>query len=186
VVCVAALFASQTRDRCLEWQTGIALFEAEARVAPDAGDTWRLLVSAYSRAERSAEAVAGCDAHLSRHPSQFQLAINCGNAYDRAGRAADAERAFRLAATDAHGAVARHNLGHLLLRLGRRTEAEVEYRLSAEQERDPARRHYRRGIWLVQFFPDRRAEAQREFEAAIAIQPRYQPALRMLRELGVR
>jgi hypothetical protein len=186
VACVAALSLAQTRARCLEWQSDTALFEAEARVAPDAGDTWRLLVSAYSRAGRTAEAMAACDAHLARHPTQAQLAINCGNAYDQSGRADDAERAYRLAARGYLSAVAHHNLGHMLLRLGRRAEAEAEYRLSAEQEQDPARRHYRRGMWLVQFHLERRAEAQREFEAALAIQPRYAPALRMLRELGVR
>ena len=183
LVVVPAL-AMLTWERNEQWHSNVALFEAEAAAAPQAGDSWRLLTGAYLGVGRPDEAALACDAHLASHWGLPLLANNCAGAYERVGRDADAERAYRRAADLGLGSVARHNLGRLLARLGRSAEAEEQYRRSAAEETDPVRKHYRQGMTLVLFHPDRLAEARREFEAALALQPRYEPARRMLGGAG--
>jgi hypothetical protein len=67
--------------------------------------------------------------------------------------------------------------------MGRAAEAESEYLAAAESENDPARRHYRNGLAIARFHADRSADARREFEAALALQPDYAAAREALQRL---
>jgi tetratricopeptide (TPR) repeat protein len=173
-----------TYRRNMDWHSATALFAAEVKAAPDSSDGWRLYVSALTNAARYDEAAAGCDGQLAREGGSAQLFLNCGVTYGMLRRDDDAFRAYRRAADMGLGPIAHANIGRLHLTRGERAEAEREFRASAEAEVDPARRHYRNGDLLVRFYPDRRAEARAEFEAALALQPGYGAAREALQKLG--
>jgi tetratricopeptide (TPR) repeat protein len=185
VLCAPALAAGfyVTVERNRQWQSAVALFAAEVEAAPDNGDGWRLYVSALSHAGRHEDAAVACDSQLEQPGRSAQLFNNCGVAYDRIGRNDHAVRAYTRAIEEGLVTVGHANRGRAYARMGRMAEAESEYIAAAESENDPARRHYRNGLRLARFHSDRIAEARREFEAALALQPDFAAAREALRKL---
>jgi tetratricopeptide (TPR) repeat protein len=173
-----------TVDRNRDWHSAVELFGAEVQAAPGNTDGWRLYVSALSNSGRFDEAAAACDAQLEQPARSAQLFNNCGVVYDRLQRDEPAIRAYSRAIEQGLVTVGHANLGRVYARMGRMAEAEAEFVAAAESENDPARRHYRNGLTLARFHPDRKADARREFEAALAIQPDYVAAREALSRLG--
>lgn len=172
-----------TIDRNRDWHDAVALFTAEVQAAPGNGDAWRLYVSALSNAGHFEEAAAACDTQLEGAARSAQLFNNCGVVYDRLQQDEQAIRSYRTAIDQGLETVGHANLGRVYARLGRMAEAEAEYVAAAEAENDPARRHYRNGLRLARFHPDRHREARREFQAALALQPDFAAARNALAQL---
>jgi tetratricopeptide (TPR) repeat protein len=141
------------------------------------------LTGAYLDAQRPAETARICDRELPNHPRLAQLANNCAIAYQRTGRASEAEAAYRHAIDLGLASVGHGNLARLLDQLGRTAEAEQEYLRAVDAETEPGRQHFRRGQWLLRFHRDRLDEAQTEFEQAIAILPDWAQARSALGEV---
>lgn len=175
--------AAVTHARNEQWHSADALFAADVAAAPDNGDAWRLHVSALTSAGRLDEAAAACDEQAGREGRSAQLFNNCGVVYDRLGRTDDAMRAYRRTIDAGLAPVGHANLGRILARVGRVEEAEAEFVAAAEAETNPARRHYRTGTMLMRFHPGRAADARREFEKALEIQPDYVAAREALNQL---
>jgi len=173
-----------TFDRNRDWASAPELFAAEVESFPDNGDGWRLYVSALSNSGRFDEAAAACDAQLEKPARSAQLFNNCGVVYDRLQRDDASIRAYSRAIEQGLVTVGHANRGRVYARMGRMAEAEAEFVAAAESENDPARRHYRNGLRLARFHPDRKADARREFEAALALQPDYGAAKEALSRLG--
>jgi tetratricopeptide (TPR) repeat protein len=173
-----------TIERNSQWKSPVALFEAEVKAAPGNGDAYRLYVSALSEAGRNEEAASACDSQLDLPRRSAQLFNNCGVVYDRLGRNDSAIRAYTGAIEQGLATVGHANRGRVYARMGRMEEAESEFIAAAESENDPARRHYRNGLTLARFHPDRKVDARREFEAALAIQPDFAAARDALQRLG--
>ena len=173
-----------TFERNRDWHSAAELFAAEVEAAPENPDGWRLFVSALSHAERYDEAAAACDSQLDQPGRSAQLFNNCGVVYDKLLRDDHAIRAYRAAIDQGLVTVGHANLGRVYARMGRMAEAEAEFVAAAESENDPARRHYRNGLTLARFHPERRSEARREFEAALALQPDFGAAREALARLG--
>ncbi|MFN2377945.1 MAG: hypothetical protein ABR538_15540 [Candidatus Binatia bacterium] len=178
---VAGLLLTLERNR--QWHSAVTLFAAEVAAAPENTDGWRLYVSALSGADRKEEAAAACDSQLERGGRSAQLFNNCGVVYDGLGRDEKAIASYRRAIEQGLVTVGHANLGRTYARIGRMAEAEAEFAAAAESENDPARRHYRNGLLLARFHPERRNEARREFEAALALQPDFGAARQALSRL---
>lgn len=175
--------ATRTLARNADWHSAPELFTAEVAAAPDNGDGWRLLVSSLSGAGRLDDAARACDSQLDAPLRSAQFFNNCGVVYDKLERDEAAMKSYAKAVELGLAAVGHANLGRVYARLGRAAEAEAEFAKAAESETNPAQRHYRRGILLTRFHPDRLGEARREFEAALAIQPDYVAARQALSQL---
>lgn len=173
-----------TVERNAAWHSAPALFSAEVVAAPDNGDGWRLLVSALSSAGRFEEATSACDGQLEGPTRSAQFFNNCGVVYDKLRRDESAMKAYRRAIELGLAPVGHANLGRVYVRLGRIPEAEAEFAAAAEAETNPAQRHYRTGVLLMRFHPERAADARREFEAALEIQPDYVAARQALGQLA--
>jgi tetratricopeptide (TPR) repeat protein len=169
--CLLAVLLPLTLARNVDWRSDASLWEAEVRTDPTNGDAWRLLTGAYVGLGRNEQTAEVCDRELGRHPRLAQLANNCAVAYQRLGRATDAEAAYRHAIDLGLASVGHANLGRLFEHLGRTADAEQEYARAAETEEEPARQHFRRGQWLMKFHPDRLDEAEGEFQRAIEMLP---------------
>ena len=181
VLCV--VLAPVTYLRNEDWQSEVALWQAETRAAPQNGDAWRLLAAAYAQQGRHAEVARICDEQRERHPRIAQLHNNCGITYSALGRFADAEDSYRRAIDLGLTAVGQSNLGRVLAQQGRMAEAEAAYAQAVRAETDPVRRHVRQAQLLLRFHPDRVDEARGELEQALAIQPGYAPARDLLRQI---
>jgi tetratricopeptide (TPR) repeat protein len=180
---LCALLAPVTYLRNEAWRNETALWEAEARAAPQNGDAWRLLAAAYTSQGRNEDVARICDEQRERHPRIAQLHNNCGIAYAALQRFGDAEASYRRAIDLGLTAVGHSNLGRLLAQQGRTREAEAEYAQAVRAETDPARRHVRQAQLILRFHPDLVDEARAELEAALAIQPGYRPAQDLLRQI---
>jgi Tfp pilus assembly protein PilF len=186
VLVLCALLAPMTYLRNEEWRNEIALFEAEARAAPQNGDAWRLLVAAYQNQGRYDRVARICDEQRERHPRLAQLHNNCGIAYGALQRYPEAEASYRRAIDLGLAAVGHHNLGNLLAQQGRTGEAEAEYAQAVLAETNPARRHYRQALLLLRFHPDRVDEARAELQETLTLQPGFRPAQELLRRMQSR
>jgi len=134
-------------------------------------------------AGRPAEAVRLCDQHLPRHTNNPKLHTNCAIVYEQLHRDREAEASYRAAVANGLGSVALANLGRFLSNSGRRAEAEKFYLAAIEKENIPARKHFRRGRFLLRFYPQRSAEAAEEFRRALELQPRFASARAALDDL---
>jgi tetratricopeptide (TPR) repeat protein len=169
--CLVGVLTPLTLARNTDWRSDVSLWEAEVRADPSNGDAWRLLTGAYVNSGRNEQTAEICDRELGGHPRLAQLANNCAVAYQRLGRAMDAEAAYHHAIDLGLASVGHANLGRLFEHLGRTADAEQEYARAAETEEEPARQHFRRGQWLMKFHPDRLDAAESEFQRAIEILP---------------
>ncbi len=177
---IAAIFFVLTAARNADWQSDEALWESEARTAPQAENTWVHLASAYLGTRRYSDVARICDERLRLHPQSARLHMHCAIAYQELRRFDEAESGYRRAIELGLAAPAYANLGRFYDLLGRRQEAEKQYLLAVATEPDEARRHYRRGLYLLRFYPQRAAEARGEFQRALEIQPDFLPARRAL------
>ena len=173
---IAVLFFAGTGARNVDWHSDLALWQAESRVAPNSGNSWRYLTGAQIDARRYADAARICDEQLSRHGDFGKLQMHCAIAYEQLYRDREAETAYRRAIELGMGAVGHGNLGRFLANTGRRPEAEREYLAAIDSEPVPARQHHRRGQYLLRFHPERRSEAALEFQRALDAQPRFAAA----------
>ena len=180
---VAGLFATWTVRRNADWASSLALWEAELRGDPQSVTAVRLLTAAQIEQGQATAAAALCDVYLPQHGTDARLQNHCAIAYDNSQRPDAAETAYRRAITLGLGAMAHANLARWLERTGRTAEARMQAELAVEAEGDPARRHYRRGLYLLRYHPDRRDEAAQEFQRALAIQPRFRAAQAALANL---
>ena len=78
------------------------------------------------------------------------------------------------------------NLGRVYARMGRTAEAEQEFQLAADAEQDPAAHHYRLGLLIERFHPERLADAAAEYRRALQLRPGYATAQEALRRVGGR
>jgi len=182
-VALIAVGSALALSRNADWHSAPELFTAEVAAAPDNGDGWRLLVSSLTGAGRLEDAARACDSQLDAPLRSAQLFNNCGVVYDKLQRDDAAIRSYGRAVELGLAAVGHANLGRVYARIGRTAEAEAEFAKAVESETNPAQRHYRKGILLTRFHPDRLDEAKREFEAALAIQPDYVAARQALAQL---
>jgi tetratricopeptide (TPR) repeat protein len=173
---VCLLLAVVTVRRNAEWSSDIALWEAEVAAAPENWGAWKWLTAAYMNAGRLADVVAVCDRELPLHPRGTGFHLNCGQVYLSQGRRSDAEAAYRHAVATDGGAIPHMSLARLLVTAGRAAEADAEYEAARAAERDHVRQQTIRGEQLRKLHPDRLAEAQAAYEAALVIDPRYRPA----------
>lgn len=180
---IAALFFIGTGARNVDWRSDMALWQAESRVAPDSGNTWRYLAGAYLDVGRPGEAVRICDEHLPRFRKLPKLQTHCAIAYEQLHRDREAEASYRAAIELGLGPVGHSNLGRFLWNTGRRAESEQAYLQAIAAEYLPARKHHRRGQFLRRFYPSRRDEAAAEFQRAVELQPRFGPARDALDDL---
>lgn len=180
---VAALFFVVSGARNVDWRSDLALWQAEARVAPNSGNTWRYLVGAYLDVGRPGEAVPLCDEHLARFSDQPKLQTHCAIAYEQMHRNREAEAAYRAAVALGLKNTGLSNLGRFLWNTGRRAESEQAYLQAIDAEYLPARKHHRRGQFLRRFYPSRSAEAAAEFQRALDLQPRFSSPREALDEL---
>ncbi|MBI3782105.1 MAG: hypothetical protein HY270_01765 [Deltaproteobacteria bacterium] len=173
---LSAVLVPLTYQRNQQWHNEGVLFEADFRAAPENSDALRLLTGSYLENQKYAKVVELCDLHLKNYLDNAKLNNHCASAYMELKRFAEAEAAYRRAISGTVvDAVVHANLGRLLARLQRDQEAETEFQLAVDAETDPARKHFRRGQAIYFFHasdPTRRAEAKREFEAAVRLQPR--------------
>lgn len=181
---VVVVFGGLTMQRNADWSSEIALWQAEARVAPESADSWQRLASAYLEANRKSEASDICDQQLSRHLAAAKLQTVCAVVYDNLGRMRDAEAAYKQAIQLRLGAAAHANLARFYDRMGRRQEAERAYLEAVRTEVNPAHQHYRRAQYLLRFYPERQDEARLELQRALEIQPRFLAASTALRGLS--
>jgi tetratricopeptide (TPR) repeat protein len=172
-----------TTARNAEWKSAVELFGAEVRAAPENWDAWRLYVSALSNAERHEEAAAACDTQLDTPSPSAQLFNNCGVVYDKLGRDEHAMKSYRRAIDLGLASVGHANLGRVYARLGRQEEARAEFVAAIETEMNPAQKHYRTAVMLLRFHPERSAEARREVQAALALQPDFAAARQLLSQI---
>lgn len=181
---VAVPLSILTFQRNEQWHSDLALWSAEVAAAPENADGWKWLTAAHLNEGRIADAVAVCDEHGKKFAANAALQVHCGGAYARAGRFADAERAFLAAvASNPASSIAHKNLARFYLGRGRFAEAERAYRASVENELDEVRRHVNRGEMLLRLYPDRIDEAEAEYRAALAIEPRFGSAQQGMAEI---
>jgi len=183
---LCVLLAPVTYLRNEDWRDETTLWEAETRAAPQNGDAWRLLASAYLKQGRTEDIARICDEQGPRHPRIAQLHNNCGIAYAALRRSTDAEASYRRAIDLGLTAVGHSNLGRLMAALGRTGEAEAEYAQAVQAETDPVRRHLRQAQLLLRFHPERAGEARAELEQALVMQPGFRPAQDLLRQIDSR
>ncbi len=183
VLAVASLFAVWSVRRNADWASSLSLWQAELRTTPHSVTALRLLTAAQIETGQAAAAVELCDAELPQHGQDARLQNHCAIAYDDRGRSAAAETAYRRAIALGLGAVAHANLARSLDRQGRSSEAQAQAELAIEAEVDPARRHYRRGLFLLRYHPQRRDETIYELRQALSLQPRFRAAQSALNRL---
>lgn len=176
VLAVAALFSTWTVRRNADWSSSLALWQAELQNDPRSVTAVRLLSAAQIESGQSAAAATLCDTYLPQMDADSRLQNHCAIAYDNTARPRDAEAAYRRAVTLGLGSVAHANLARLLERTGRSSEAQAQAELAVAAETDPARRHYRRGLYILRYHPALQEEAAEEFRRALAIQPRFRAA----------
>lgn len=181
---VVVLFGALTMQRNADWSSEVALWQAEARVAPAHAESWQLLASAYYEANRKGDAGKLCDEHLGHFAQAPKLQTVCAAVYDDLGRSREAEAAYKQAIELKLGAPAHANLSRYYERMGRRQEAERESLEAVATETDPAYQHYRRGRHLLRFHAERLDEARSEFQRALDLQPRFLAASAALRGLA--
>ena len=183
---LVALLGPLTLARNLAWRSGLSLAEAEVRGAPENGDAWRMYVGVLFDEGRHAEIADICDKHAGAHPRSAQLQNTCGSAYGQVDRLDDAVAAYRRAIDAGLATTGHANLGRTYARLGRMEEAEREFELAAEAEKDPAAHHYRLGLLIERFHPERLGDAAAEYRRALQLRPGYATAQEALRRVGGR
>jgi hypothetical protein len=176
VVPVVLILAGLTLARNSDWSSNRNLWEAEVEAAPSNPDGWRWLTAVYLNHREYGRLAALCDEQLTRHPDYAALHGHCAQGYEAANRVADAERAFRRATelgggSNTHLATARFYLKH-----GRTAEAQRHYETAIELQGDEVRRHTLRGEMLRRTYEGRLDDAEAEYLAALAIEPRYAAA----------
>jgi len=181
---VLALGLYATTARNAQWHSATALFGAEVRAAPENGDGWRLYVSALSNDGRFEEAAEACNGQLDQPSRSAQLFNNCGVVYDKLGRDELAMKAYQRAIDLGLTSVGHANLGRVYARLGKAAEAEAEFVAAVDSETNPAQKHYRTAVMLIRFHPERSADARREIQAALALQPDFAAARQLLSQIG--
>ena len=70
--------------------------------------------------------------------------------------------------------------------MGRTQEAEREFELAAEAEKYPAAHHYRLGLLIERFHPERLDDAAAEYRRALELRAGYSAAQEALRRVGHR
>ena len=180
------LLAPLTLARNLAWHGGLSLAEAEVRGGPQNGDAWRMYAGVLFDEGRHAEIVDICDEHAGVHPRSAQLQNTCGSAYGQVDRLDDAVAAYRRAIDAGLATTGHANLGRVYARMGRTAEAEQEFQLAADAEQDPAAHHYRLGLLIERFHPERLADAAAEYRRALQLRPGYATAQEALRRVGGR
>jgi len=180
------LLGPLTLARNLAWHRGLSLAEAEVQAAPESGDAWRMYVGVLFDEGRHAEIADICDKHAGAHPRSAQLQNSCGSAYGQLDRLDDAVAAYRRAIDAGLATTGHANLGRVYARLGRTDEAEREFELAAEAEKDPAAHHYRLGLLIERFHPERLGDAAAEYRRALQLRPGYATAQEALRRVGGR
>ena len=180
------LLGPLTLARNLAWRSGRRLVEAEVRAAPESGDAWRMYVGVLLDEGRHGEIADICDRYASAHPRSAQLQNSCGAAYAQVGRLDDAAIAYRRAIDAGFATTGHANLGRTYARMGRTQEAEREFELAAEAEKDPAAHHYRLGLLIERFHPERLDDAAAEYRRALELRAGYSAAQEALRRLGRR
>jgi len=183
LVALVALFATWTVRRNADWTSSLTLWQAELRATPNSVTANRLVTAALIESGQARAAAELCDTRVPKLPDDARLQNHCAIAYDDVGRPDAAEAAYRRAIDLGLGAVAHANLARSLDRQGRSVEARAQAELAIESEEDSARRHYRRGQFLLRYHPERRDEAAQEFRRALDLQPRFRAAQNALADL---
>ena len=186
---VLALFVLTpiTWARNAEWSNEVLLLEHDYRHGVRNWTSLRLLTSAHLLEHNPARAVEVCRENENATLQYGALSVHCGTAYALSGDAQRAEQAFLYAAVDEASRTRAHsNLARLYLAQGRRDEARDQFEFAIESEVNPATRAYRKGLMLVQLYPQERGkllEARAHFEHALRLQPRLALAINALEQV---
>jgi tetratricopeptide (TPR) repeat protein len=173
---IATVLVSVTRDRNEAWRDSESLWRAEIAAAPADGDAWMHLTTHLILARRNAEVVRICDEHADRVSPSPQLFNNCAVASQRAGRADAARGYYERALRAGAGASTMSNYARLLAGTGDAAEAERRWLQAIEADPNEASRHVRRAEMLLRLRDDVEG-ARAEYEAALAIDPEFRPAV---------
>jgi protein O-mannosyl-transferase len=175
-VALAGALIPLTLLRNLDWNSKVALWEADVKVTR--GD-WRSLINlseAYLAQGRNEAVLALCQRGMEVAPKHGGMHSNRGIAFINLGRYHDAEEAFRAAIRLDPKAAHYANLARLCALQRRRHDAEVAYREAIARETDPAQRHSLTGEMLLRCFMDGE-QALAEFDEALRLEPRLSPAI---------
>jgi tetratricopeptide (TPR) repeat protein len=105
---------------------GIALLERELNEQPDQLDAYVALAEEYAEARRFDAAVTVLERARARFPGDLSIPFQLGSVFERQGRVADAEQAFRtVLAKDPSHAPTLNYLGYMLAERGTRLEEAV-------------------------------------------------------------
>lgn len=159
-----------------DWRSDLALWSAEVTVAPENPDAWKWLTGAYLNEGRWDDVIRVCEERARQGVHHAPLLVHCSFAYEARGRGRDAERALTEAASIEPSPAVLLPLARRQARLSRFDEARATYERAIAAEPDTVRRRTLRGEMLLRTYPGREAEAEAEFAAAVAEEPRYEPA----------
>jgi hypothetical protein len=173
---IVLALALLTFARNFDWSSNRTLWEAEVQAAPSNPDAWRWLTAVYLNHREYGRLATICDEQLARHPDYAPLHGHCAQGYEAARRVSDAERAFRRATELGGGSNTHLVVARFYLRRERTAEARLHYERAIELQADEVRRHTLRGEMLRRTYPDRLDDAEAEYLAALAIEPRYTAA----------
>ena len=186
-VFLVAILTPFTYARNWDWHSDLALWQAEVATAPENPDPWKWLTVALMNVGRYEEADKICSDQLPRHQSFAQLYINCGWVHQHFNRQSDAEAAFRKAAELSDTNSFPHLVYARFLGSAHRTgDSEREFDRAIALEQDEVKKHAIRGEMIASLHPDRLSDARKEYDAALAIDPGYQPARDALLKLDSR
>jgi tetratricopeptide (TPR) repeat protein len=188
VVLALLVLTPITWARNAEWSNEVVLLEHDYRHGVRTGASLRLLTSAHLLQRNPARAVEICRENENVQLKSGHLSVHCGTAYALSGDAQRAEQAFlRAAAHEVSRTRAHSNLARLYVTQGRRDEARAQFEFAIESEVNPATRAYRKGLMLVQLYPEERSkllEARAHFEEALRLQPRLALAINALDQVN--
>jgi len=181
-VFVLALLVIQTWKQSALFADPESLWSANARANPKAWAAYTNLADLQLKRQAVREALESARRAVEIEPANPMAQQNLGTALARAGRPADAERAFREALRRAPGDPRfQHNLGNVLLQQERWREAIEEYQRAAETAPDFPMTYYLMGKAYVKI--GMRDEGRRSFLRALEIEPQMDTARQALDEL---
>jgi len=138
----------------------IALLERELREQPDALEAYVAIAEEYTEARRFDAAVTVLERAMTRFPDDLNVPFQLGSIYERQGRMADAEQAFRrvLAKEPAHAPTLNY-LGYMLAERGTRLDEAVTL-VRRALDVDPHNGAYLDSLGWAYFKLNRLAEAE--------------------------
>ncbi|MEJ8567312.1 tetratricopeptide repeat protein [Elongatibacter sediminis] len=190
IAVLSLVLVSLTWARNTEWTSDTILLESDYAKSANKRRLLNSLISAQLRAGNDARAREICDVHAQALLEKASWGVQCGMAYGRSGRFADAEKAFRAATRHRDSrAFAHANLAMLLAHLGRQDEAGTEFDRAVATEKVPFLREYFAALKLIRLYASDRTrleEARAHLLRSLELQPQHVAAREELEQLDAR